>query len=162
MSRTTACAVHAGADPRCLIDPALFDRLTARITSEHGTTPEFSARVMEQALAYLRACAADPGAALAPSPSVDLGWHAFILHTREYAEFCHRVAGRFIHHVPEGGAGSPEASARPYATTTRAIRAAGLPVDDELWSSTPPPRCSNGGGPGGPGGGCHQGCHNSN
>jgi SAM-dependent methyltransferase len=30
------------------------------------------------------------------------GWHAFILHTDDYAEFCQRVAGRFIHHLPAG------------------------------------------------------------
>lgn len=32
---------------------------------------------------------------------IDKLWHTFIVHTREYREFCHRAAGRFIDHVPE-------------------------------------------------------------
>jgi hypothetical protein len=31
---------------------------------------------------------------------VDEVWHAFILFTRDYADFCQRAFGTFIHHVP--------------------------------------------------------------
>lgn len=55
---------------------------------------------MEQTLAFLAATANQADKPLSPSQPVDIGWHAFILYTREYAEFCQRVAGRFIHHVP--------------------------------------------------------------
>lgn len=34
------------------------------------------------------------------SPRIDEVWHAFILFTREYADFCQAVFGEFIHHVP--------------------------------------------------------------
>jgi hypothetical protein len=34
------------------------------------------------------------------SSVVDEVWHAFILFTREYGEFCHRTCGRMIHHTP--------------------------------------------------------------
>src|SRR4026207_1044491 len=34
------------------------------------------------------------------SPEVDEVWHTFILFTREYAEFCHRICGAMIHHRP--------------------------------------------------------------
>jgi hypothetical protein len=34
------------------------------------------------------------------SPEVDEVWHAFILFTKDYAEFCRSVFGEFIHHVP--------------------------------------------------------------
>ena len=37
---------------------------------------------------------------LAPGPWEDLFWHAFILHTVDYEEFCTRHFGYFIHHVP--------------------------------------------------------------
>ena len=43
---------------------------------------------------------------------VDKAWHAFLLHTREYAEFCHQIAGRFIHHVPTDEPSSPPAPGR--------------------------------------------------
>ncbi len=32
--------------------------------------------------------------------TVDVAWHGFILHTRQYAEFCKRHFGTFIHHDP--------------------------------------------------------------
>lgn len=36
-----------------------------------------------------------------PTKLVDEGWHAFILHTKDYADYCTQYLGRFIHHVPE-------------------------------------------------------------
>ncbi len=35
------------------------------------------------------------------SHDVDNLWHAFILFTPEYAEFCNNYIGHFIHHAPE-------------------------------------------------------------
>lgn len=32
--------------------------------------------------------------------AVDLMWHTFILFTHDYAEFCQRYCGTFVHHVP--------------------------------------------------------------
>ena len=35
-----------------------------------------------------------------PSRHVDAAWHRHILFTREYQDFCTRIAGRMIHHRP--------------------------------------------------------------
>lgn len=35
------------------------------------------------------------------SKDVDNLWHTFILFTKEYSEFGHKFAGKFIHHEPE-------------------------------------------------------------
>lgn len=35
-----------------------------------------------------------------PSRAVDEAWHEFILFTRQYDQYCRRVFGRFLHHVP--------------------------------------------------------------
>lgn len=35
------------------------------------------------------------------SHDVDNLWHSFILFTNEYADFCDKHIGHFIHHVPE-------------------------------------------------------------
>jgi hypothetical protein len=35
-----------------------------------------------------------------PSQVADDAWHAFILHTRYYQEFCSKAFGRFLHHTP--------------------------------------------------------------
>ncbi|CAH0442450.1 glycine-rich domain-containing protein [Ralstonia pseudosolanacearum] len=35
-----------------------------------------------------------------PSRVADDLWHAFILYTREYRDFCRRAFGKFLHHLP--------------------------------------------------------------
>lgn len=35
------------------------------------------------------------------SKDVDNLWHSFILFTHEYAHFCNKFMGNFIHHIPE-------------------------------------------------------------
>lgn len=37
---------------------------------------------------------------LIPTPIIDEAWHAFVLFTEDYAEFCEKFFGRFLHHVP--------------------------------------------------------------
>lgn len=37
----------------------------------------------------------------APSEKVDPAWHAFVLHTQEYEQFCLSNFGCFVHHVPK-------------------------------------------------------------
>ncbi|MFB9926566.1 glycine-rich domain-containing protein [Amycolatopsis halotolerans] len=116
-----------------LVTEALFARLVARIAKENTWPCEYAARVMDQALAFLAACART-SRPLAPSEIVDIGWHAFVLYTREYADFCERISGGFIHHVPDDEAeGGDAALAEKADRTTSAIQAAGFAVDPELW-----------------------------
>jgi len=35
-----------------------------------------------------------------PSQAVDAAWHEFILYTRPYTDFCNRVYGHYLHHMP--------------------------------------------------------------
>lgn len=42
-----------------------------------------------------------------PSQIVDEAWHAFILFTRDYQEFCHRGFGRYLHHTPAEAMSTP-------------------------------------------------------
>jgi len=56
---------------------------------------------------FFMACARSDGKYVAmPSKIVDAYWHAFILDTRSYAEWCDRTLGRFLHHVPAERLGS--------------------------------------------------------
>jgi hypothetical protein len=41
-----------------------------------------------------------------PSKAVDAYWHALILDTKSYAEWCVRTLGRFLHHMPAERLGS--------------------------------------------------------
>jgi hypothetical protein len=146
---------------RSLISPALFERLANRISTDEQVDRARADRIMDQALAFLGTCAtsAEP---LTPSDAVDVGWHTFVLYTREYAQFCDRIAGRFIHHVPtdDTSESTVEQPARGAQTGTRlartvaAIRHAGFTVDGELWRAAGEcneQRCSQ----------CHAGCHDS-
>ncbi|MEU2678602.1 hypothetical protein ABZ638_17130 [Streptomyces sp. NPDC007107] len=141
-------------DPATLVNPEMMDRLAGRITKDHPETDLPTARrIIGQAAAFLAASAALPRAELAPSKAVDIGWHTWILHTVDYAAFCDRVAGRFIHHVPtpddESIEGGPE-SARQ--RTLDAMTAAGFRIDRDLWpDAAMMGECSQ----------CHAGCTDS-
>ncbi|MFF5171539.1 glycine-rich domain-containing protein [Micromonospora sp. NPDC000089] len=144
---------------RSLVSDELFDRLTRRIAREHPElAADVPARIVDQALAFLGACATTTER-IGPTELVDLGWHAFLLHTREYADFCQRVAGRFIHHEPEPDSDEPRPAApepigAPIARTVAAITAGGFALDHPLWAGSAADcdkKCSQ----------CHAGCHNS-
>ncbi|MGC5361837.1 glycine-rich domain-containing protein [Streptomyces sp. DT24] len=103
-------------------------------------------RVMDQALAFLAMTARRGDVPLSPSKTVDPGWHAFILHSREYADWCRRNAGRFIHHHPYKGQQLRDGGA--IRRTVEAIEEAGFAVDHELWGTAaecnPPTCCGDG------------------
>ncbi|MFJ9754987.1 glycine-rich domain-containing protein [Streptomyces sp. NPDC101149] len=138
-------------DPLTLIDPAVTDRLTRRITTDHPEIGTATARrIVGQAAAFIAASGQQPGQSLAPSELVDYGWHAFILHTADYAQFCERVAGTFVHHVPTDEDETMPGGAQATRTRTLAtITAAGYTIDEELWPDVA--KCTQ----------CHAGCTDS-
>ncbi|MER7750758.1 hypothetical protein [Kitasatospora sp. NPDC097643] len=115
------------------MDPELFGRMVARIVTDEDMDRPLAERVMDQALAFLGACAERPGLGLGPSSLVDIGWHTFILHTREYAAFCHGIAGHFMHHVPTDEENPGDGTT--VADTVNAIRECGFEVDAALWAT---------------------------
>ncbi|QWF78397.1 glycine-rich domain-containing protein [Amycolatopsis sp. CA-230715] len=121
---------------RSLVSPELFDRLARRIVGEEKLDRDLAERITEQTLAFLVACAVNTGSPLAPSELVDVGWHTFLLHTKDYAAFCERIAGRFLHHVPtdeNDPAARGEAARETLSRTVAAIKSSGLAVDPALW-----------------------------
>ncbi|GLW29072.1 glycine-rich domain-containing protein [Actinoplanes regularis] len=144
---TSTITAPALIDGRSLIPAGLFARLAERIAAEHPElAPGMPDRILDQALAFLGTCsvATEP---VGPSEAVDIGWHTFILYTTEYAEFCNRVAGRFIHHVPNDDCAVSPAQVR-LGDVVEAITAAGYRVDEELWPVNTRVDCSQ----------CYQGC----
>ncbi|WP_223874049.1 glycine-rich domain-containing protein [Salinispora vitiensis] len=122
-----------------LVSPELFVRLTTRIAKDHPDLPTGMAdRILDQALAFLGAAAVTT-VPIGPSDLVDIGWHTFILYTRDYAAFCDRVAGRFIHHDPAAGSEkptNPDGEPVLLSQAIDAITAAGYQVDSALWNTT--------------------------
>lgn len=135
---------------RSLIPDELFVRLVDRITHDEWLDRSLAERIMDQALAFLGACATNNGEPLGPSRKVDVGWHTFVLYTRDYAEFCDRVAGRFLHHVPtDSDKISADEAEVIRSRTIAAIERAGYVVDPDLWPSAAD--CHQ----------CHAGCTDS-
>lgn len=76
----------------------LFARVAARHPHLHTKDHQLVAQGLRQFfLAYLLG-----GRRFVSMPSqvVDDLWHEFILYTRNYATFCNRAFGRFLHHAP--------------------------------------------------------------
>jgi hypothetical protein len=71
---------------------------------------------------------ADSRKFISPPEAIDVAWHAFILHTRDYEDYCRKRFGRVIHHQPTG-APDPDAYRRAYQQRS----AAGGPVDNSVW-----------------------------
>lgn len=137
---------------RFAVDSQFRSRLVARIENDFEFCARVSAeiegpdrtsiaeRILDQALGFLAVVADSPGVSYSPSPLVDIGWHNFILYTREYAEWCTNAAGRFIHHTPFDEVGHEHAGQSGH--TVRALRDAGWPVDDELWTDATISSCN--------------------
>ena len=138
-------------DPTPLIDPEVTNRLVRRVTTDHPEMNEETARrIVGQAAAFIATSGQQPGHSLVPSELVDYGWHAFILHTVDYTDFCQKTVGRFVHHVPtDEDEQTPGGAAAARARTVAAIQTAGYTVDAELGESAAD--CNQ----------CHQGCHDS-
>ncbi|MFF3245053.1 glycine-rich domain-containing protein [Streptomyces sp. NPDC002870] len=133
---------------RRLLDPELFERLVTFLEFEEDLDRPQAERVMDQALAFIDMAGHRTDVPLSPSRKVDPGWHAFMLHSREYADFCHRRFGTFLHHNPLGGRRLRDGIA--IKRTVQAIEEMGYAVDHELWGTAaecnPPACCGDGDG----------------
>ncbi|WP_416973685.1 hypothetical protein [Streptomyces sp. 4F14] len=116
---------------RAVAGEELFESLAHFVAVHNGQSPERAERIADQAVAFAVTAAAATVPTV-PSDDVDLGLHALILHTKEYADLCEEYAGRFLHHNPKpgGGARDPER----VAASAHAMKAAGFMVLDDLWT----------------------------
>ncbi|MFJ4435584.1 glycine-rich domain-containing protein [Streptomyces sp. NPDC088923] len=114
-----------------LVAPELFRSIVDFGVTQFGQTRERAERQTDQALAFVAAMA-DTAAPMVPSDDVDHAFHAFILHTRDYADFCQSHVGRFVHHNPRPGSGGRSLDA--VRASAHAMKAAGFVVLDDLWT----------------------------
>lgn len=79
-------------------------QLIERLKQKEGLTHEEAEIVYQDMLRFLSLCgrrnSATKNMKLAPPESIDIAWHHFILFTEDYAKFCDKFFGRFIHHYP--------------------------------------------------------------
>ncbi|MFB8183037.1 glycine-rich domain-containing protein [Streptomyces sp. NPDC055966] len=124
---TPTVALRHGRD---LVTPELFARLADFCAEEYGHERSMAERIMTEALAFVDVMGRT-GEGMSPSAVVDPGWHTFMLHTEEYAEFCHTRYGRFIHHAPK----SRYRDRATMADVVARMRAHGYKVDESLWGT---------------------------
>lgn len=77
-------------------------------------------QALEEALKFLDV-AASTAEPVAPSATVDVAWHHFILFTRDYMDYCATHLGRFVHHVPDDPADTTMADHGTYLRTRQRI-----------------------------------------
>lgn len=120
-------------DPRDFVSPEVWEREIALLMRDHPFDRSMAERVFSQAVAYLVTSFENRGQGreLGPGPLVDIGVHVFILDTRNYAEFCQRVGGEFLHHVPAVEFKVDGTVMR----TAHALVEAGFAVDWPLWEA---------------------------
>lgn len=136
MTTITAGAATAAKDPRELVSPAVFYTLAAYVAQHQEVTLAYAERMVEQMLVWMKAVADNPSVRLAMDETVDPAWHAFMLHSQEYAAFCDQLFGRYLHHVPPAP-GTSHSDAE-IDRTLPALHATGYPVDEEFWRGAKP------------------------
>jgi hypothetical protein len=103
------------------------ESVVARIQTEAGVDRDTARAWFNEMLVFLDLAAGSKKLISPPEP-VDVAWHAFILHTRDYEAYCRERFGRVIHHEPTG-APDPTAYRRAYER-----RAEYGPMDAVIWA----------------------------
>lgn len=84
-----------------LVPQDLWRRMTHRLVKLSGYTPEYAEETMEAAFAYLVRTGQNPGPGNPPNRQEDMGWHNFLMFTRDYILFCkEHCGGRILCHNP--------------------------------------------------------------
>jgi hypothetical protein len=98
-----------------------------RIQRDAGVDRDTAAALWAELLVFLD-LVAESKEFVSPPPGVDIAWHAFILHTRDYEVYCRERYGRIVHHQPTG---APDPSAYRRAYERRSANR--TPVDHATW-----------------------------
>jgi hypothetical protein len=131
--------------------PGLWDRLVGRIVKDEEMSRHDAELIMNEAIGFLLLISRSDKGSFSPSDLVDIGWHKFMIYSREYTEFCavnnldndENGVGRYIHHSPNDvvGVDYPDGAV---ARTVAAMQVHGIAFNPAIW----PEGASCAGGPG--------------
>ena len=76
-----------------------FSKVVTIISEKENISTIESKQLFADTLRFLFLCTITEKS-LAPTEKIDIGWHHFILCTREYSKFCNEYLGKFVHHSP--------------------------------------------------------------
>ena len=81
------------------LDNEDLEFVVGRLTKREGMDETLARRILPEYKRYMKLRKISREV-LSPSVPVDEFWHAHVLYTEQYAEFCQRNFGKFIHHRP--------------------------------------------------------------
>lgn len=88
-------------DVIAIADQFPMERIIDRYARDYDVTRGTAERHARELRRFLVLCAMNPDRRYGMRGNVDDIWHTFLIYSRDYADFCEKVAGTFIHHVPE-------------------------------------------------------------
>lgn len=71
-----------------------------RLIKDEGMSALEAGEAFDHLVKFLHLCGTTD-VPLAPTKTIDVAWHNFILFTRDYMEFCARYYGKYLHHSPD-------------------------------------------------------------
>ncbi len=107
--------------------------VVARYMKDEGLTKQIALEHEREMKRFLAMCAMHPKACYGMKGPIDEIWHTFLMFTRDYAEFCQQVAGRFIHHVPETGKCKSKSSKNYLVFLSDYETVFGHPAPEQYW-----------------------------
>ncbi len=114
---------------------------TREILAEQGfgATDAYLARGIYALKQYYAVALLDPANAHAISAEIDPFWHAHILHSKQYMDFCGETVGEYMHHVPldRDDPAQMQEIRRLYLFTIRQLKKLFTVVDPEMWTEQP-------------------------
>lgn len=135
--RTPDCAIWHRLIAEPWDNPHDSHPLSARLRQATGWGHPYTERVLQEYQRFLYLAVRRRGR-VCPSSAVDEAWHTHLLDTpRYFGDFCLRVLGTSLHHLPNRGSQSDNDHQRNYRATLRAYRwAFGEAPPADIW---PPP-----------------------
>jgi hypothetical protein len=88
--------------------------LRSKLVEEFGSAHRADVALDGLRAWYLACLYADGELIGMPSKLVDVAWHQMILRTREYAGFCTRAFGQYLHHTPDSALDVPMSMILPH------------------------------------------------
>ena len=88
------------------------DAVVGRFAQKHNISEEKAQEIFEETCKWLWLKAKASQEASAPElpmfengylEKIDEMWHTFLLYTKDYTGFCHRLLGQYVHHTPSKG-----------------------------------------------------------
>ena len=127
----------------CRLEEEGLERVIERLVKRENFTQEHALKCRIEFLRFISLRFLETGERHSPAADVDTFWHAFILHTRDYMNFCSKHFGHYYHHEPYDHRVSTVTEVSPGALTKRLMIEIYPDHDAEIWDAAED-MCSNG------------------